>query len=297
MELRHLRYFVAVAEEENVSRAAAKLRVSQPAVGRQVRDLEAELGFPLLTRTGKSVRLTAAGRIFFGEAREVLAHAAAAVEKARGGHAQQAELHIGYLPSGTAGMLSRTLRVFKARFSETRVILHDLFSEEMQPLLLQKKLDVALTVLRDKLSPALAMRELESSEACVAVGVTHPLARAKFIRLEQVAAEPVATLAPQAFPSYHRNLQEALATVGCQPCVGSEHDSGSSLIAAVAAGTEWALVPRSVRNSAGTRLKFLKLRPALPPWTFVALWHKDAETVAVRTFVDAAGQGVRGRSR
>ncbi|MBE7159397.1 MAG: LysR family transcriptional regulator, partial [Rhodospirillales bacterium] len=68
MELRHLRYFVAVAEGENVSHAAAKLRVSQPGVSRQIRDLEDELGFPLLARTGKSVRLTTAGKVFFGEA-------------------------------------------------------------------------------------------------------------------------------------------------------------------------------------------------------------------------------------
>jgi DNA-binding transcriptional LysR family regulator len=72
MELRHLRYFVAVAEEENISRAAARLRISQPGVGRQIRDLEEELGLVLLARTGKSVRLTAAGKIFFGEARDIL---------------------------------------------------------------------------------------------------------------------------------------------------------------------------------------------------------------------------------
>ena len=80
--MRNLRYFVAVAEGENISRAAAQLRVSQPAVSRQLRDLEDELDFPLLTRTGKSVRLTAAGRVFFAEARDSLARTAVAVERA-----------------------------------------------------------------------------------------------------------------------------------------------------------------------------------------------------------------------
>src|SRR3954449_10838280 len=75
MELRHLRYFIAVAEEENVSRAALKLHVSQPALSRQVRDLEEELGFPLLERSAKSVRLTEAGRVFLPEARAVLQRA------------------------------------------------------------------------------------------------------------------------------------------------------------------------------------------------------------------------------
>ena len=72
MELRHLRYFVAVAEEENVSRAAFKLRVSQPGISRQIHDLEDEIGFLLFARSGKSVRLTVAGKIFFGEARDIL---------------------------------------------------------------------------------------------------------------------------------------------------------------------------------------------------------------------------------
>ena len=77
--------------------------------------------------------------------------------------------------------------------------------------------------------------------------------------------------------------------MGCRcPRIGSEHDSGSSLIAAVAAGQEFALLPSSVRSAAGARLKFLKLRPALPPWTMVALWRKDDETEAVRVFVGAA---------
>ena len=83
MELRHLRYFVAVAEMENVSRAALKLHVSQPALSRQIRDLEDEIGFSLLERTAKSVRLTDAGRAFLEEARGILKHAGDAVLKGR----------------------------------------------------------------------------------------------------------------------------------------------------------------------------------------------------------------------
>src|ERR1700739_1011496 len=83
MELRHLRYFVAVAEEENVTRAASRLHVSQPALSRQIRDLEEEIGFLLLERSAKSVRLTEAGRTFLDEARKVLQAAESAVKTAR----------------------------------------------------------------------------------------------------------------------------------------------------------------------------------------------------------------------
>jgi DNA-binding transcriptional LysR family regulator len=82
------------------------------------------------------------------------------------------------------------------------------------------------------------------------------------------------------------------ATIGRKPRIASEHDSGSSLIAAVAAGHEFALLPSCVSGTAGPRLKFLKLRPALPPWSIVALWRKDAETESVRAFIAAAYLGL-----
>src|SRR3954470_13780734 len=99
MELRHLRYFVAVAEAENVSRAALKLRVSQPGIRRQIRDLEDEIGFQLFERSAKSLKLTAAGKTFLAEALAVLKRADEAVKNARavaGGTA--GELHVGYAP-------------------------------------------------------------------------------------------------------------------------------------------------------------------------------------------------------
>ena len=108
MELRHLRYFVAVAEMENVSRAALKLHVSQPALSRQIRDLEDELGFPLLERTAKSVKLTDVGQVFLIEARAVLERADAAVTAARAvATGQREELHIGYAPTLTAATSCR----------------------------------------------------------------------------------------------------------------------------------------------------------------------------------------------
>src|SRR6185503_4517379 len=115
MELRHLRYFVAVAEEENVTRAALKLHISQPALSRQVRELEDELGFLLLQRGANSLRLTEGGRVFLAEARAVLLRAEAAVTSARAAaNGRQEELHLGYAPSLTARILPPALRAFQA---------------------------------------------------------------------------------------------------------------------------------------------------------------------------------------
>src|ERR1700745_2976326 len=100
MELRHLRYFVGVAEMENVSRAALKLHVSQSALSAQIRDLEHQIGFLLLERTAKSVRLTKAGRAFLDEARAVAS-------------AEPTELHVGFSPAPVAQVLPKTLRAFQ----------------------------------------------------------------------------------------------------------------------------------------------------------------------------------------
>jgi LysR family transcriptional regulator, benzoate and cis,cis-muconate-responsive activator of ben and cat genes len=288
MELRHLRYFVAVAEEENVSRAASKLHISQPGISRQIHNLEAEIRFPLFERGGKSVRLTVAGKIFLGEAQDILQRTADAVEKARLGLSFQAEINVGYAPSGTVEILPHALRGFRRSFPGVRVTLHDLSAKEMLPLLLQKKLDIALTLPPHKLPRELDMKELARYEACVVVGITHPLAKSKFVSLNQVASEPLAALARKDYPHHHKHLEKLFATIGRKPRIRSEHDSGTSLMAAVAAGHELTLLPSCVRGTAGPRLKLLKLRPALRPWSIVALWRKDAETELVRAFIVAA---------
>src|SRR5438045_8860259 len=126
MELRHLRYFVGVAEMENVSRAALKLHVSQPALSAQIRDLEDELGFLLLKRTAKSVSLTEAGRTFLNEARAVLQHADEAVKKTRAfASTEPTELHVGYSPTPFSAILPKPLRAFQRAIPNVCGRLHD----------------------------------------------------------------------------------------------------------------------------------------------------------------------------
>src|SRR5262245_40171994 len=184
MELRHLRYFIGVAEEENVSRAALKLHVSQPALSRQIRGLEDELGFLLLERSAKSVRLTEAGRAFLTEAREVLQRAEAAVKTARAISAGGGELHVGYAPSLTARILPQTLRVFQSELPGVRVKLHDFSTEEMLAGLRDQQLQVAFVV---RLVPALLrglrFEELLRDPISLAVAPKHPLAGRRTVTL------------------------------------------------------------------------------------------------------------------
>ena len=114
MELRHLRYFVAVAEEQNVTRAAARLHVSQPPLSRQIRDLEEELGVALFNHGAKAVRLTEAGKMFLAEARAVLQRADEAVKAVKAvASGQRGEIHVGFAPSLTVEILPKALRHFQ----------------------------------------------------------------------------------------------------------------------------------------------------------------------------------------
>ena len=294
MELRHFRYFVAVAEEENVSRAALKLHVSQPGLSRQIRDLEDEIGFQLFERSAKSLRLTEAGKIFLNEASAVLLHAEDAVKKARavsGG--TTGEINVGYAPSLTVQILPSALRKFQEQFPNLRVALHDLSTEEMLSQLGEKKLQVALTVKPPaKLLRGLNFAELARYEMCVAVAPKHPLAKLKSISLEQIAAEPLIAYSRKDYPEYHTMLEKLFAPVRRQPRIVGEHDSVTSLIAAVESGCGFALVPSCVACMVGARLKLLPLRPALPPIPVVAIWRKESETELVKSFIAAAKSGL-----
>src|SRR5690242_15033311 len=172
VELRHLRYFVAVAEAENVSRASLKLHVSQPPLSRQIRDLEDELGFPLLRRTAKSVSLTQAGRTFLNEARAVLQRVEEGVKKARAvATAGETDLRVGYSPTPFARILPKTLRAFQKAMPKVRVRLHDWSNKDTLDGIRDGRLELGLITAPPKDSSLRDLRyeELFRQRVCVAV--------------------------------------------------------------------------------------------------------------------------------
>ncbi len=274
MELRHLRYFVAVAEEENVSRAALRLHVSQPALSRQVRDLEDELGFILLHRSAKSVRLTDAGRAFLAECRAVLLRADEGVRAARAvatGHA--GELQVGYAPTPTARLLPPALRAFQAETPGVRVKLHDLSTEEMISALRARTIHLAFLVNPGRtLLRGLKFTNILTDPLRVAVAPGHPLARLRRVPVKRLLSEPLAVYSRSEFPEYHEMLSALFGGFGGVPTIASEHESGASLVAAVEAGCGLALASRSLGWSVGSRLKLIPLDPQPEPLNIGAAW-------------------------
>ncbi|MEP6671110.1 MAG: LysR substrate-binding domain-containing protein [Chthoniobacter sp.] len=294
MELRHLRYFVAVADEENVTRAAAKLHVAQPAVSRQIRDLEEELGLPLLERTAKSVRLTDAGRVFLQEARAVLARADDAIKTVRavaGG--TSGELNVGYAPSLTVQILPRALRRFQAALPGVKVSLHDLSTEEMLDGLREGRLHVCLGIAPEGGQlRGLKFHELAQYPMGIAVAPGHRFARQRAITLEKAVAEPFIGYSRAGYPEYHTAMTKIFASTGRAPHFAEEHDSVTSLIAAVESGRGIALVPSCMACLAGPRLKILPLKPAIDPVVVGAVCRKTGASPVAQKFVDAAeGEG------
>lgn len=295
MELRHLRYFVAVAEEQNVTRAAARLHISQPPLSRQVRDLENELGVALFEHTAKAVRLTEAGRVFLNEAQAVLHRADEAIHAVKAvANGERGEIHVGYAPSLTVQLLPRALRFFQDANPGVRVQLHDLSTEQMLRGLRDERLHVALLIHpSQKALAGLIFEELDRYAVCIAAHPTHRLARARKVGLADVTNERFIAYSRADYPEYHEWIATLFAPFKRAPQIAEEYDSATSLIAAVEAGRGIALVQQGFDCFSGLRLKIRPLNPPPPPFVVGVARRKKASSVAAEQFVRAVKSSTR----
>jgi DNA-binding transcriptional LysR family regulator len=291
MELRHLRYFVVVAEEQNVTRAAERLHLSQPPLSRQIRDLEDELGIELFRRTAKSLTLTEAGKVFLSEARAVLLRADQAVDAARAAAKScTGQLRVGYAPSLTARFLPEALRAFGAESPGVHVALHDLSTEECRQRLAARKLDLALTIEpTGSAKNGLVFEKIIAHEVLCGVGRAHPLARKRSVRLKDLAAEPFVVYAEEDYPEYVAWVRKVCRAAGFRPNIVGEYDGATGLITAVESGRGIALVASTLGCLSGPRLTFVPLHPRISPLAMGAVYPAGAPGL-VEKFVRAVKQ-------
>jgi DNA-binding transcriptional LysR family regulator len=290
MELRHLRYFVAVAEAENVLRAATqKLHISQPAVSRQIRNLEDELGVQLFERTGKSVKLTDSGFLFLKEARAILERTDEAVRNVRASsEAGETELQVGYASALRANIVAPTLRAFQQVMPKVHVKLHDWTYEKMFTALRDGRLQLAFIIrpLKRGEFRDLCFEELLREQVRLAVAPHHLFARRRSVSLTDAAKEPFVGLTRQDFPEYGVYLAQIFASIKNKPRVIEEHDSMTSVISAIEAGTGVGLAVDML--GFGSRLKLVRLTPEPKPFSFGIVARKGRLSPAAEKFWQCA---------
>jgi len=299
MELRHLRYYVVVAETLNITKAAQRLHVSQPPLSRQIRDLEEEVGVRLLERGARRLALTAAGRSLLRDARKILALADEAMQRARQAARQRGgELRVGYAPTPTAELLPVALELFQTAEPMGHAVLLDLATDEMIAAVEAKTLDVALIVRPlgarwDRLE----FRGLFEFPVGVIVPARHQLAKKSSITLDEAFVEPVVAYIRKGYSDYHSWLNAVLQRVTVKPRVRATADGSASLVAAVVARQGIAFGPPSFETSFGRRIKYVRLSTPVPRLEVGILRRKEKASPLLSSFLHALEAAAKKQGR
>ncbi|HTJ95653.1 MAG TPA: LysR family transcriptional regulator [Pararobbsia sp.] len=248
MELRHLRYFVAVADEQNFTRAAERLNISQPPLSRQIQQIEDELGTPLFERGARPLRLTEAGRFFYTHALRLLEQAGELATMTRRVAQLERRLVIGFVPSTLYGPLPRVIRRFRAACPNVELTLLEMYTLEQLEALSGGRIDVGFG--RVRFEDANVRREVLSDEPLVAaVPADHALAAANTaLSLKQIAAQTLIAYPRTPRPSYADQVLSALRDHGLEPKAVHEVQELQTALGLVAAGIGVSLVPESVQR-------------------------------------------------
>ena len=291
MELRHLRYFVAVAEELHFRRAAERLHIAQPAVSEQVRKLEAELGVRLLERTQRSVSLTDAGAAMLEEGRRVLIQADAAQRAARHAHERAVgRLRIGYLPDALPVAVPQVLRRFAAVAPKVRMTLETGTARRLLEDVREQRIDIAVACLP---APVVGLRVVTIGREGVvaAVPVGHPFAREAAIDLSGLTQTRLVHLARTFNPAFHDAVLGACGAAGIAPAlIEIAEPSVEQVLLAVASGAGMALLPASTEARFATPgVVFRPVASPVPACDIALVARSEASTTAT-AFLQLADQ-------
>lgn len=288
MELRQLRYFVAVAEELHFTRAAARLGIAQPPLSQQIRGLEREIGVQLFHRTKRRVELTEAGRVLLQGARRVLAEAERAEEDAsRAARGEVGHLAIGFVGTAAVDVLPRVIRDYRNRFPDVRLTLHQLPTEQQVTRLRSGEIQVGfvrLPVADASLSVDTVLREA----VLAVVPEDHRLAELGEIELRELADERF-ILFPRSFgPGLHDRIVRLCNAAGFSPRIDQEAVEMHTIAGLVAAGLGVSLVPESTRKLRQEGVRYLDLGGTKPIWELAVARRRSDESALVGHFVEAA---------
>ena len=294
MELRHLRYYVAVASELNFTRAAEKLMVAQPALSIQIAQLEGELGVKLLVRDRRSVQMTSAGLAFLEEARKILAQAEQArVRAVRVASGEVGSLSIAYFAAPTMIFLPDIIRHYRARYPEVSLELLELTPDRQLEAFGQERLDLGFSRPIPPGHPHLASQLLFEEKLLVALPETHPLAAQSCVLLTDLALEPFVLLSRSEASSLFDLVIAACMQAGFSPRIVHTPPLMSTVTLMVAAEQGVSLVPEGVQNLRRHHIRYLPLAEPLARVPLVMSWRARADSPPCAAFRELVEENIQ----
>ena len=288
MELRQLRYFVAVAEELHFRRAAARMHISQPPLSQQIHQLETELGCTLLARTRRRVELTPAGEAFLHDARIILNELEGAVATAqRIGSGQTGRLRVNFVGSALLSIVPGAVQRFRTARPNVEIQIRERPTVEQVRAVLAGAVDVGLVRPPfdelDELRAEVVLRE----RTVAALPTDHPLTKLRRVPLARLAAEPLVLFPRSQAPGFHDLLISSLAATGTTPRVVQYAPEMTTIVGLVAAGMGFSLVPASVSRLGLDGVSYRPVAGA-PRSELIAITRAGDESPLVRTFIERA---------
>lgn len=289
MELRHLRYFIAVAENGGFARAARLLHISQSAISEQIRDLESELGIELFNRGKRRIRLTDHGDHFLKDARAVLAttdKAVANVQKSLRG--EIGTLTIGFFVAGTGTFFPSIIREFRHRFEGVQISLVELAPAMQHQALQAGAIDIGFTrPIQPEYAASLRSEHFHTERICAVLLKSHRFAKRETVHMRELAAERFVLNERKYSPAVFDKVIALCAEAGYSPKISATATVSPGILALVEAGEGVAILPEGAK-ALSNQLVFVPLADRSASIDMVIAWSPQNETPALRSFLELA---------
>jgi DNA-binding transcriptional LysR family regulator len=286
MELRHLRYFVAVADTLSFTKGAEKLRLAQPSLTRQIKDLEERIGVRLFDRTKRRVSLTEEGKFFLAGAKRVLAHSAEIVQAVQRFSRQEGlRLNIGYAANLFYSILPPSLAAFQCSLPTVSINLFDMTCGDQFRALENGKIDIGFVGFQETIAePGLEFRSIASYKTVAALAKNDPLTRKATIKLKDLEPMFFISLSEASYPGYRDWLIAACRQAGVTPKILHEANTERTLIQAVESGLGVGLLPDQIKKLSGENVLFCPISPVVASQSSVA-WKKENASPALKAYL------------
>lgn len=287
MELRHLRYFVAVAEELHFGRAAERVGIAQPPLSQQIKALEEEIGVQLLSRTKRRVELTAGGRVFLSEAGKILAQTDLAVRAAqRAARGEMGELKVGFVSGAVYGEVPAIFRLMRTRYPDVALVLQDLTSEEQVEAIQAHRLDVGLVRPPVIGAESLVMEVIWREPLVVVLPEAHRLTGQSEIAMEDLAGEPFLQIPRQLAPGFYDLFIRTCAQAEFFPKIVQEARTTQTIVSLIAVGMGISIVPASLESLQRTGVVYRPLASPVPSTELAVIRRPEDGNPALRRFLE-----------